>query len=145
MIRNCIGTIADWNENVIINPLENLPINSETLVREAVNRLDYDNMSLLYLPDQQDTNLIEILNNNLTESQIQQILGFVGSRTFDNNILKLILRNLNTDVLNTFLNLRHSTDVTKYWEFANLLTYGIYRNRTFWYNYSCYKCKWRIK
>ena len=74
MIRNCTGTIADWNENLRINPLENLPINSETLVREAVNKLDYDNMSLLYLSDQQDTNLIEILNNNLTESEIQQIL-----------------------------------------------------------------------
>jgi hypothetical protein len=80
-------------------------------------------MSLPYLPGQQDTNLIEILNNNLTESQIQQILEFVGSRTFDNNILKLILRNLNTDVLNTFLNLRDGTGIRQYGEFANLLSY----------------------
>ena len=145
MIRNYNGTITDWNENLRINPLANLPIYSEILVREAVNKLNYGDMSLPYLQGQPDTNLIEILNNNLTESEIQQILGFVGSRIFDNNILKLILRNLNTDILNTFLNLRHSTDVTKYGEFANLLTYGIYRNRTFWYNYSCYKCKWKIK
>ena len=118
----------DSQKNVlksIINPLENLPINSETLVREAVNKLDYDNMSLLYLSDQQDTNLIEILNNNLTESEIQQILEFVGSRTFDNNILKLILRNLDTDVLNTFLTLADGTGlgIRQYAEFANLLSY----------------------
>ncbi len=125
MIRNYNGTIADWNENLRINPLANLPIYSEILVREAVNKLKYGDMSLPYLPGQPDTNLIEILNNNLTESEIQQILEFVGSRTFDNNILKLILRNLDTDVLNTFLTLADGTGlgIRQYAEFANLLSY----------------------
>lgn len=121
MIRNYNGTIADWNRNGAL-PV-NLNFYRETLSREAAMRLSTNNIALPSLPDQQDTNLIEILNNNLTEGQILHILIFTASQTFNEHVLQLILRNLDTDVLHTFLNLRHNTDATAYLEFLNLVAY----------------------
>ena len=121
MIRNYNKTIADWNRNVTL-PI-NLDLYRETLSREAAMRFSTNNISLPSLPNQQDTNLIEILNNNLNEGQILHILMFTTTQTFNEHVLQLILRNLDTDVLNTFSNLRHNTDSRVYLEFLNLVVY----------------------
>lgn len=121
MIRNYNGTIADWNRNG--TPPINLNLYSETLSREAAMRLSTNDISLPSFPDHQDTNLIEILNNNLNEREILHILMFTATRTFTEHGLELMLRNLDPDVLNTFLSLRDSTDGRSYLEFLNLIVY----------------------
>ena len=95
----------------------------EQLLEMVTQRLENADFRLPFLQNSQDANIIQFLNETLTQEQIKMIMESIVRREYNIEIIKIILQTVPNEFLTDFFNLRGRVDSAAFQGFLNFILY----------------------
>jgi hypothetical protein len=93
------------------------------LLQMVTQRLENADFRLPFLENAQDANIIQFLNETLTQEQIKMIMESISRQEYNIEIIKIILNTVPNEFLTDFFNLRGRVDSAAFQGFLNFLLY----------------------
>ena len=112
-----ITTLSDLQTN-------NVPLTRRGQLLEIItHRLQNNDFRLPFLENSQDANIIQFLNETLTQDQIKLIMESLSRKEYNMEVIKVILNTVPNDFLAEFFNLRGRVDTAAFQGFLNFILY----------------------